>query len=181
MEEKYIFEAGMLKKVKRSGWWTEGITNPESVAEHCFRTAIIAFILAKIEGKSDATANKICTAAVFHDMHETRLSDLNKLTLTYLNDVEKIHKKIEEHQLQNLPSEIRTSISHVLNLSGAEFTLLKDADYLECAFQAKEYAEAGNSGTGKWIDQIAKKLKTKSAKSLISKIKKTSARSWRKQ
>ncbi|MBI5046657.1 HD domain-containing protein, partial [Candidatus Micrarchaeota archaeon] len=67
---KYIFEAGMLKRVARSGWWTEKIKNPETVAEHTFRAALIAFILAKMEG---ADAHKLASAAVFHDMHETRL------------------------------------------------------------------------------------------------------------
>ena len=29
---RYIFEAGMLKRVKRSGWWAEKVETPESVA-----------------------------------------------------------------------------------------------------------------------------------------------------
>ncbi|MBF0384955.1 MAG: HD domain-containing protein, partial [Candidatus Omnitrophica bacterium] len=35
-------EAGLLKRVKRSGWWVAGIKDPESVAEHSFRCAVIA-------------------------------------------------------------------------------------------------------------------------------------------
>lgn len=49
----YIFEAGMLKRVKRSGWWAEQIKNPESVAEHSWRASVLAFILANLEGFDD--------------------------------------------------------------------------------------------------------------------------------
>ena len=42
---RYVFEAGMLKRVARSGWWAENVKHPESVADHSFRTALVAFIL----------------------------------------------------------------------------------------------------------------------------------------
>ncbi|MEM4702443.1 MAG: HD domain-containing protein, partial [Archaeoglobaceae archaeon] len=35
---KFIHEVGTLKMIPRSGWLKIGIKNPESVAEHCFRT-----------------------------------------------------------------------------------------------------------------------------------------------
>ena len=31
-------EAGLLKKIKRSGWWVAGIKDPESVAEYIAKT-----------------------------------------------------------------------------------------------------------------------------------------------
>ena len=42
-------EAGLLKKVKRSGWWVVGIKDPESVAEHSFRCAIMGYYMAHLE------------------------------------------------------------------------------------------------------------------------------------
>lgn len=174
----YIFETGMLKKVARSGWWTEEIKYPETVAEHSFRTALIAFVLAKMEGNSDEIANRICTAAVFHDVHETRILDLNKLVARYINVDEKLEKKVENDQSKSLPKEIREAIIKSLNLSKTEKTILNDADYLECAFQAKEYADIGYQTLG-WIANIEKKLQTKSAVLLIKKLKKTPARNWR--
>ena len=42
-------EAGLLKKVKRSGWWVAGIKDPESVAEHSFRCAVIGYYIAHVE------------------------------------------------------------------------------------------------------------------------------------
>jgi len=174
----YIFEAGMLKRVARSGWWAEKVKHPESVADHSHRAEIIAFILARLEGMSEAQARKLCTAAVFHDMHETRLLDLNKITARYI-DISKIEDKVEEDQVAGLPEEVGRSIITALDgLSEDEKTILHDADGLECAFQAKEYLDIGHSGTSSWIKNIGLRLKTKSAKKIFEKMKSQDSNSW---
>jgi len=172
---RYFFEAGMLKRTARSGWWSENIKNPESVADHSFRTAIIAFVLAKMEG---ADPDKLCTAAVFHDMQETRLGDMNKITARYVDVGKELERKIGAEQVAGMPAEIRDSVLKTLDLSEKERVILKDADYLECAFQAKEYADAGNSGTMRWVGNIEKRLKTESAKRLHAKLKTMNSNSW---
>jgi len=176
---KYVFEAGMLKRVARSGWWAENVGNPESVADHSFRTAVIAFMLARMEGLGEAGANRICTAAVFHDMHETRLLDLNKITARYITVGGELERRVEGDQAKNLPYEVRSAVLGALKLSATEKALLKDADYLECAFQAKEYSDSGYKGLDAWIDNIAARLKTKSAKRMLARMKKMDSRSWR--
>ncbi len=180
MEEavNYIFEAGMLKKVARSGWWTEGIKNPETVAEHSYRAAIVGFIIAKMEKLSDEEASRICSALVFHDVHETRLLDLNKLTERYIENKKDLEKQIEKDQIGKLPKELKSSISLLFTLSEKEKQILYDADILECAFQAKEYSETGYPNTGKWLDNQIKRIKTESAKKLLEQVKKQSFRQW---
>ena len=172
---KYIFEAGMLKHIARSGWWAEKVKYPETVAEHAFRTAIIAFILAKMEGENP---ERLCTAAVFHDMHETRLGDMNKITARYLFPDKKLEEKVEKDQVEHLPTELQNTIVKTLDLSEKEQIILKDADYLECAFQAKEYSDIGYKGADTWINNIEQRLKTKSAKQLHSKLKTMDSNSW---
>ena len=73
---------GQLKRVKRSGWWIAGVENPESVAEHSFRTAAIAYLLAKLEG---ADAGRVTLMALFHDMGEARTNDLHRIVRRYVN------------------------------------------------------------------------------------------------
>ena len=175
---KYLFEAGMLKRVKRSGWWVCKIKDPESVAEHSFRAAVVAFILSKLEGESDAIASRIATAAVFHDMHETRILDLNKVAARYIDKQDAIGKKVEEEQLSLLPSEVKKAVGSILNLNDKEKTLLKDADLLELALQAKEYLEIGYKDCETWIENIEKKLKTNSARELLKHIKKMNSKEW---
>ena len=127
----YIFEAGMLKRVKRSGWWAEGITSQESVADHSFRAAIIAFVLAKMEGADDEAANRICTAAVFHDMHEARLGDMHKITARYVKVTRELELKVEREQAVGMPQALRKAVLGTLDLTETEHTILKDADYLD--------------------------------------------------
>ena len=54
----FIAEAGMLKRVRRSGWSVLGIKDAETVAEHSFRCAVIGYILASMENiKRDLPVN----------------------------------------------------------------------------------------------------------------------------
>src|SRR5262245_33726730 len=75
-------EAGLLKHIKRSGWWVAGIKDPESVAEHCFRTAIIAHYIAHIEG---ANPYETLLMALYNDIHESRINDLHKMGHYYID------------------------------------------------------------------------------------------------
>lgn len=174
----YIFEAGMLKRVKRSGWWAEKVENPESVAEHSFRTGVVAFILAKMEGLDDAQANRLCTAAVFHDMHEARLGDMHKITARYIEMKRELERRVESEQAAGMPLPVRKSVLGTLDLTDEERTILKDADYLECAFQAKEYLDIGYRGAQTWIDNIGARLNTASGKKLHAKMKGMDSNSW---
>ncbi len=172
---RYLFETGELKRIKRSGWWLAKVKDPESVAEHSYRTAIVAFILAKLEG---VDANRLCAAAVFHDVIETRLLDLHKLSARYIDVHEKIEKKVVEDQLAALPKELASELASLYELKGKELDILKDADYLECALQAKEYLESGYADAQEWLDNIGKLLKTESAKKLFVSIISSRSSDW---
>ena len=174
----YLFETGMLKRVKRSGWWICKIKNPESVAEHSYRTAVVTFLLAKLENESDESAQKLATAAIFHDMHETRILDLHKIVARYIDGKEGA-KNAQEDQIKNLPQLIQNSLKRVITkLNNKERMILKDADLLEMGLQAKEYIEIGYTDAEDWIKNVEKKLKTKSAKRLIKEIKRTDSNEW---
>ncbi|MGH3275453.1 MAG: HD domain-containing protein, partial [Streptosporangiaceae bacterium] len=68
------FEAGQLKRTRRSGWWRAGIRDPESVAEHSWRTALLAWVIAAGEG---ADPERATTIGVFHDLAESRTADID--------------------------------------------------------------------------------------------------------
>lgn len=77
---RFFYEAGTLKNARRTGWWMAGITQPESVAEHSWRTSLIASIIAKLEGADPARAAFL---AVWHDTQESRTGDMNHLGKKY--------------------------------------------------------------------------------------------------
>lgn len=79
----YFFEAGVLKNQKHVGWWLAGVKDPESVAEHSWRAAVIAYVLACRE--KHPNPEKVACAVLFHDLHETRLGDRYKITSNYAN------------------------------------------------------------------------------------------------
>ena len=79
---RYLFELGQLKRVKRSGWWVAGVDQPESVADHSFRCAAIAYVLAELEG---ANPERAATIALFHDTGETRVNDQHRVGKSYVD------------------------------------------------------------------------------------------------
>ena len=70
----FLFEVGMLAKTPRSGFHFLG-TGEQSVAEHLSRTSFIGYTLAQMDGKVDTL--KVLKMCLFHDISETRISDLN--------------------------------------------------------------------------------------------------------
>ena len=78
---EFLFEVGMLKRTPRSGWQFLG-AGSESVAEHVFRAAMIAFVLARMNG--DVDADKVLRLALVHDLPETRTGDLNYVNQKYV-------------------------------------------------------------------------------------------------
>ncbi|MFH1056889.1 MAG: HD domain-containing protein [Candidatus Micrarchaeota archaeon] len=168
----FLFEAGVLKRAKRTGWWYSKIKNPESIAEHSFRTAIIAFILAKEEG---VNAQWAATSALFHDFRETRLGDLHKIQAHYFKIKPGVKKRIIEDQAELLPENARDDfVRHSSDVSA----VVKDSDFLECALQAREYYDLGFKECWNWLERAGKPLRTKSAKKLFAELKRTSSDAW---
>ncbi|MBN2457670.1 HD domain-containing protein [Candidatus Woesearchaeota archaeon] len=174
----FFFELGQLKRVKRSGWWLVGIKDPESVAEHSFRAAAIGYFLAKKEG---ADADKVMRMCLFNDLHEARLNDLHKVGHRYI-DFPAAEKKAFSEQVESLPAELAEGIRGILDELHADNTkdgiVARDADYLECAFQAKEYIDMGYNDAHDWINNIRKNLRTASAKKMLVDLEKTSSNNW---
>lgn len=171
-------EAGLLKRIKRSGWWVVGIKNPESVAEHCFRCAIIGYILAKME---KTPASNVVMMCLFNDIHEARINDAHKVAIRYLNFSEAENKAFKE-QIDYLPKEIKEELCKgrraYTKQSTKESIIARDADILECLLQAKEYYEQGYLQAKLFFKKAPKYLKTKSAKRIWKSSKKCKGSDW---
>jgi len=175
---KYLYEIGQLKRVKRSGWWIAGIENPESVAEHSFRTAVIAYLLAELEG---ANAERATFMALFHDAGEARTNDLHRIALRYV-DLENVDKKVVEDQSKRLPEKIGKKIialhSEYEEANSLEARIARDADLLECLVQAREYQAMGCDDVSDWISNARAALLTDSAKRIAGECVETEPREW---
>ncbi len=173
-----LFELGQLKRVKRSGWWLINIKDPESVADHSFRTAAIGYFLAKME-KTDY--KKVILAGLFNDIHETRINDLHKLGHRYI-DFKKAENKVFEEQMKNIPDEISNELIQVHNEFQDQVSMdgiiAIDVVLIVCALQAKEYIKLGYKDAQDWIINISKIIKTDSAKKLLKEIENTDPNEW---
>jgi putative hydrolase of HD superfamily len=175
---KFLYEMGQLKRVKRSGWWIVGVKDPESVAEHSFRTAVVAYILAQLEG---ADLEKVVSMALFHDMSEARTNDAHRIVRRYV-DWEGVDKKAVEDQSKRLPETIAERITSIISefeqAVSLEARVVRDADLLECLAQAREYQTLGYNDVVDWIFNAKAALKTESAKKIAEECLKTEPKEW---
>lgn len=88
----FLYETGILAKTPRSGFFFLG-SGEQSVAEHINRVCYIAYSLAKMNGTVDA--GKVVQLALFHDISESRISDLNYVHQKYTERLEdKAHQDL---------------------------------------------------------------------------------------
>ncbi len=173
----YFFEIGMLKKYHHNGVMAAGVKIPDTVAEHSFRAAIIAYVLAELEGEN---SEKVACMLLFHDVPEARTGDHNKIAQRYI-DRDGIEEKVLKDQINLLPAKAAKAIEEywITEHRGSNklAKIAYDADLLETAIQAKEYLDTGYP-TKSWIDNIKVHLKTKSAKKLLLELEKTHLTDW---
>jgi putative hydrolase of HD superfamily len=141
----FFAEAGRLKRLPRTGWVESGVLNPESVADHSFRVALIAMVLADTQ-KLDAL--RAVRMALLHDLAEGEIGDL---TPTQKGSDEAGFRRREDEAIDRVLSKLPTDIRATYSSAWREFSegktpearLVKDCDKLEMIVQASEYQEAG--------------------------------------
>ncbi|MFR9723255.1 HD domain-containing protein [Streptomyces sp. MS19] len=175
----FLFEVGMLKRAKRSGWWIAGVKDPETIAEHSFRVGLIGSVLAMMEGADPA---KTALLGLWHDTQETRVSDIPHIGRRYLDAAS--NEKVTADQVSAAHPAVREAARRIVEEyehgDSLEVICAHDADKLECLIQAVEYREQGCSNVQGWIDNSREKLKTPSAQALAEAALTMSSVEWQK-
>ncbi|MFD5509096.1 HD family hydrolase [Streptomyces sp. NPDC127051] len=166
---RFLYEAGTLKNTARTGWWMAGVKQPESVAEHSWRTALIASIIAKLEGADPARAAFL---AVWHDTQETRTGDVNHLGKRYSPsaDPEAVTADQTAEMPELLASTIQELVAEYEGKGSAEAVCARDADKLECMLQGLEYKAQGYASAQRWIDNSRARLTTETGQRLAGEL-----------
>lgn len=170
----FVYEMGIHMRTPRSGLWFLG-SGTQSVAEHLFRVAMIAYALCYFEPKADK--NKVILMALTHDIGEGRVSDLNYVHQRYgrLIESKAVHdiaasvpfgKEIEDLYLEEQARET------------LEAKLVKDADQIEWIATLRAEEEKGNEKARKWAEIAVKRLKNDSAQQLAKYIMNTHPDAW---
>ncbi len=176
----FVFEMGQLREERRSGWKLIRVAEKETVAEHSLRAAQIGYILALMEGY--ARPEEVAAMLVFHDMSETRIGDIHKIARRYI--LEEHGKEAVAEQtapLRDTGESIRALWTRVEERSDIAGIIAKDADYLDCAFTAKEYRDEGYERADDWIVNTGRALQTGSAKRLWEVLQSTHSSDWWKE
>ncbi|MEV6905167.1 HD domain-containing protein [Amycolatopsis sp. NPDC051372] len=172
------YELGLLKRIRRTGWWHVGVRDPESVAEHSMRAAQIAALLAAEEG---ANPERAAFLALWHDTQETRTGDIPHTAAKYLSKPDP--REITADQTASLPDAsrtmVRTAVDEYETRQTLEAKCAKDADKLEMLLQAVEYRDIGVERVAGWIDSARKGLATETARRIAEAAATLSPLAWR--
>ncbi len=170
----FLFEVGILAKTPRSGFYFLG-SGKQSVAEHISRVLYIGYVLSAMRGNVDSS--KVLQMCLFHDLAESRTSDLNYVHQKY---AEAREGPAVEDITAPLPfgGEIKSVIKAYEARTSEESLLAKDADNLEFILSLKEQVDIGNERARTWLPSAIKRLKTPEAKALAAKIEKTDSDRW---
>jgi putative hydrolases of HD superfamily len=170
----FLFEVGILKKTPRSGYQFLG-TGGESVADHSFRVAVIAYLLAKREPEADV--QKAVLMSLFHDFPEARTGDQNYMNKRYVTVNEEKAVNDLAHKISS-GGEITALIHEFNSRQSLEARLVHDADQLDFILELKRQQDLGNRSAAEWLTYSVKRLSSAFAKSLADEILKTDSSEW---
>jgi len=174
---EFLYELGLMKRFKRTGWEIVGVPEPESIADHSFRAAVTAAAIASGEG---ADPQRAAFLALWHDSQETRITDLPHHVKPYVTVTP--NEAITGDQTRGLPSAlaalVRTAVGEYEAKETTESRCARDADKLECLIQACEYGAQGHE-TQAWIDSSLAALTTATAKRIADEVLRTAPLRWR--
>jgi len=170
----FLFEIGMLKRTPRTGFQFLG-SGSESVAEHSFRTALIGYTLAQLDGQADV--GRVLQLCLFHDIPEARMGDLNYVNKKYVKVDE---AKAVEDLARHLPfgDDYRSTLQEFMGKQSREALLAHDADQLEMVLSLKEHKDLGNRYADEWYPFALQRLQTEVAKQLAATIWETDSSKW---
>jgi putative hydrolases of HD superfamily len=175
------YEAGQLKKLPRAGWLLTGITSPESVADHSFRVAVLAYVIAVQEG---ANPERAATLGLFHDFPETRTGDVPSVGRPYVRTADPA--KVIADQTAALPASLAEHITALVAEHESaktpdatpESRCSRDADKLELLLQAREYQAQGNQLVQPYIDSMIPAISTRTGMALAKTAQELSPSIW---
>ena len=165
---EFLHKVGKLKKIKRTGWVLSKIPNPESVAEHSFRTAVMAFVLAD---KFRVNKERLIKMALVHDLAESLVGDI---TPGEISRAEKFRK--EKKAMQQL-SRLVENGRELMGLwedfekgKSEEAKLVFQLDKLEMVIQALEYEGEHKKDLGMFWDFTKNRVKDKYLSALLERL-----------
>ncbi len=172
-----LYEACFLKRLHRSGYAFLG-RGSESVAEHSFSVAFIAFVMAQLNPEADSL--RLISLALVHDLPESRTGDINYFQRLYTTSDE---SRAVADMAADVP--FGTLLTDLIEEFNGQHTLESrlayDADQLALILDLKPIGESGYRPVRGWLSTACDRLKTPTGKKLARDIlDRDSSRWWHK-
>lgn len=169
----FLFEIATLKRLKRTGWQILGDNN-ESIAEHSFVTAIIAYSIAT---ELAATVEKVLLMSLFHDVEETRTGDIYRLADDYVRAKKEKALQATLTHAPNAPM-LTKLLEEYEKRKTLEAKIVKDADTLSLCLELKQLQEKGNIHVEEWLESNGSQLLLPLSKKLLKDIRQGDSQHW---
>ena len=175
-----VYEAAVVKRMQRTGWQILG-DNQEGVGEHTFMTCVIAYFLAKnISGtrpglERGPDIETVLTMSVFHDFHEARTGDLDKIATFYMTrDQDKANRDI----FSGRDDELLATLSTYEKKETLEAKVVYEANIIAFLVELKLLLEKGNTHAKEWIEGNLARLRLPEAITLAKDLAATDSHDW---
>lgn len=157
----FLEQAGRLKRLRRKGWVDRGVAEPESVADHSYRLALLTLLAGSLHPGIDVARAVIL--ALVHDLPEALAGDqtpfdrqleagadpaqLFRSYPSYSPEVEAEKSARERAALRQMVAGLPDELARLLSEAWEEYEagstpearLVRQLDKLETALQATEY------------------------------------------
>lgn len=174
-----IYEAANVKRMLRTGWQRLG-DNEEGVGEHSFMTAVIAYLLAReINAKKDQTRSvsmeKIMLMSVFHDFHEGRTGEMDKVAKLYMTRHE---DKANEDIFGSVDDDLLALLGEYEAKKTLDALVVYEANVIAFGVECKILMERGNTHAKEWMDANSKRVRLPESVDLMTSLALTDSQDW---
>lgn len=176
-----VYEAAVVKRMQRTGWQILG-DNQEGVGEHTFMTCVIAYFLAKEMIQSQALGSEkpgfmetVLVMSVFHDFHEARTGDLDKIATFYMTrDQDKANRDI----FAGIDGGLLTRLDEFEKKESLEARVAYEANVIAFLVELKLLEEKGNTHAREWLDGNLTRLRLPEAIELAKDLASSDSHDW---
>lgn len=168
MQEQSVFMAWITRMPLLERWALMHCFQKENVSEHCHQVAVIAHILTVIKNKrfgGSLNPEKAATLAIYHEVSETKLQDLNTNTKYHNPEFTKAYKNLEnlaeKECLASLPEDLQEEMAPLLVQSQVDpeyKKIVKAADILQAYVKTQNELRFNNVEFSHVKENLSKNL-----------------------
>jgi 5'-deoxynucleotidase YfbR-like HD superfamily hydrolase len=154
-----LWQIGLLKELPRTGWVRAGVPQPESVADHSFRTTVLALALGPELG---VNVERLVKMLLVHDLGESdpQVGDITPFDGIAPAEKHRLESSAMERLCSNLPNgaDMLTLWHEYEAGQSPEAKIAQQLDAFERALQSLEYEKKHGINLGQFLDQALKHI-----------------------